>query len=343
MKVFEPRKRIALDVGSIEDPEVKESINQLAELQKDVGQLNNGLSTQIRAAEAELQTMLNRMKEADQKLTQLLDSIKAQTQSLVNAALQYIQMNQLDLSEQTGPKFRDSFVYMMKDAVSNLQQIVNGLQNQAGSVLTQSAEVPEDMDVEVESEVVSPPMSPEPSSLVTSSIKERIAAIFPQVMQTIEKIEPMLNQADGVKQNNEQIVTQLQEVIGTVTQKQTPQPEQTEAFTPEAPVEEAPVEEGFEPPEGIPEGEVEEAEAVEEGLPAEEAPEEEGGEPVAEEAVAEEEPVEEEPVEEEPVEEAVAEEEPIEKEEPAEEPTPKTEPAPEPAETETTEEVVEEE
>ena len=53
MKIYEPRKRIALNIEAIEDSEIREILKDVSELQKSVDGLNNGFSSQVKIAEQE--------------------------------------------------------------------------------------------------------------------------------------------------------------------------------------------------------------------------------------------------------------------------------------------------
>jgi hypothetical protein len=288
MDIYEPRKRIALDVEAIQDSEVKELLTKLSELQKEVQGLNSGLGTQVNAGIQEAQAMIEKMTKVNQDFDEMLSSIKNQVQQLTNAAIQYVQMNSAGLQDEQ-PKFRDSFLYITKQATSNIQKLVSGIQTQVGDVLQVIADsTPIQMDMQPDEAAVD--MTPE--NLLTSSInaardslRQRIAALLPAVMKTIEKIEPIVNQANNVNQNTEKLVLQLQDVIGTIPQTEEPVVEETEAFNPDIPAAEVDEAAGLEEDMNL-----EEAPAAEIEAPAEEAAEEpaaafegEPGEPAAEE------------------------------------------------------------
>ena len=309
MKTYTPRTRIALNIETIEDSEVREILTGLSALQNKVQSLNSGFSSQVAAAEQEAQAMITRMKTADQQFNEVLNAIKTQVQTLTNSALRYVQMNSVNL-EDSKPKFRDSFVYLTNDALTNLTQLVDGLQTQLGGIInTQTDGTQTDLDMKVD-EVNSPDMTPQ--NLLVSAIRKRLANLLPVVMQTVEKLEPIIQQAKTVNQNNEKIVGQLQEVMGSIPEAQAPVVEETEAFSPDIPAEEVEEAEGMEeemgleppaepgeatgvdsieidvdadmtPPEeeAAPEEATEEA-PEEEGEPAPEDVEEEGGEPAPE-------------------------------------------------------------
>ena len=328
MDIYEPRKRIALDVEAIQDSEVKELLTKLSELQKEVQGLNSGLGTQVNAGIQEAQAMIEKMTKVNQDFDEMLSSIKNQVQQLTNAAIQYVQMNSAGLQDEQ-PKFRDSFLYITKQATSNIQKLVSGIQTQVGDVLQVIADsTPIQMDMQPDEAAVD--MTPE--NLLTSSInaardslRQRIAALLPAVMKTIEKIEPIVNQANNVNQNTEKLVLQLQDVIGTIPQTEEPVIEETEAFNPDIPAAEVDEAAGLEEDMNL-----EEAPAAEMEAPAEEAAEEpaaeeteatpeaaeEEGEPAADEETEE---ILEEPEEEAIIEEGEAAPEPEAAEEPAKE------------------------
>ena len=335
MDIYEPRKRIALDIESIQDSEVKAILTNLSELQKEVQTLNNGLGTQVEAGIQEAQAMIEKMTKVNQDFDQMLDSIKSQVQQLTNAALQYVQMNNAGLQDDQ-PKFRDSFVYITKQAASNIQKLVDGIKTQVGDVLQVVADSsPIEMDMQPEEEAA---VDMTPENLLTSSInaakevfKKRIAALLPAVMKTVEKIEPIVNQANNVSENTEKLVQQLQDVIGTIPQTEEPVVEETEAYNPDISSEEVeeaagleedmgldsdePTEEGMAAPieEVAPAAEEEAAPAPAEEEAEEETPaaDEEAGEPAPEAAEETEEVIEE------PEEEAIIEDEPAKPVEPA--------------------------
>jgi uncharacterized protein YukE len=295
MIVFKPRKRIALEVNTIEDAEVRGVVEKLALLQQETNKMNNGLDAQIQVAKQELQEMINKMDGANQNLNTLLESIKSQVAVLVDAAVKYQQVAQTGFEE--GPKFKASFIYLMRDAVNNLAQVVEGLKNQNGVVVSEPQQTTEEFKVSpTEESVNSPEMTPEPSSVVkTSSAKEilesykssiRIANVYQDIMQSIEKLNPIVDSAKNVTNKNNDLMGELQEVMGAVVEKASPELEETEAFSPEGgmELEEPAAEGGLEAPEeegGITEGEIEEAMDVEEEIGGEAA--EEGGEPADEE------------------------------------------------------------
>jgi len=291
MRVFKPqRSRTALDVTTIEDTELRGVMEKLTLLQQETNQMNNGLSAQVRVAEQELQNMLKRMKDANQNLDDLISSIKTQVSNLVDASVKYVQSTQAGLNED--PKFRASFIYLLRDAVGNLTQVVAGLKDQAqGIIVDQPVEEAEGFEVSEEANT-SPDMSPEPSSVVkTSSAKEiissyksslKIAAVYQEIMKAIEKLEPIVESAKNVTVKNKELMGELQEVMGSVAQKTAPEAEETAAFSPEGGIE---LQENA-PEEGIPEDEVGEAMDVEFEEPAEETPAEESEVDAAEEAGA---------------------------------------------------------
>ncbi len=354
MKTYYPQQRnkIALNLETLNDSEVKGILTQLETLQKETKGLNSSFSTQAQAAEQEVQSILNKIKKTDTEFNQLLESIKTQIQQIINSSLKYIQMNEGDLTTEP-PKFRDSFIYLTKDAVSNLQELVNGLKGQLGDILTTEVEQAQEIEMDLNtSDVINPPLTPEPSKLLQSSIREITANILDEVMKTVEKIEPILNQAKGVEQNNKEIVGKLEEVVGTLSQTQTP--EEDSAFSPELEMQETP--EGINTEvvetseEEIPEAEVEEAGELEGDFeaPATEEPisEVEEDEDISEieEVSGGEELEESEPKEpkepKEPVEKAEP-KEPVEKVEPKE-PAEKAEPAEKPEPKESVETIIEE-
>jgi hypothetical protein len=291
MKIFTPtRKRVALNVDEIQDSEVKEVLKDVANLQNEIKNLNNGFSSQVQAAEQEAQAMIEQMNNTNQKLNEVLSSIKEQAQQLTNASLNYVQLNRGGLNEED-PKFRDSFLYLTKDAVSNLSQLLEGLKSQAGNILTVNTDGTEpiaelNMDAD---DSIKPELTPE--KMLTSAIRKRIAELIPVVMQTVEKLNPIINQAQNVNQNNEKIVSQLQEIINAVSPAQEPEIEDTEAYTPIPTTEEV--------EDSIPEEEVDSASGLEERMGLEN----EDVEPMTEEPAE----IEEEVSEEEPAEEATEE------------------------------------
>jgi len=289
MKVFIPnRNRVALDVNSINDPDLRQALTKLAGLQQETRNLNNGLSPKIQMVEQEIANTLSQMKQADQQLTDVLNTIKTQISSLTDAAVRYVQMGESSIDEE--PKFRKSFVYMVEDAVGRLDQVLGALKEKAGGLLTNAPAVPAGTaggftsPTESVQEVVSPPVAPEPANLVTSSIRNRIAVALKQFLENIKQIQPILEQATASIQKNEEVMKEINEVMGAVSEVATPEPENTELFSPEE--EAAPAEPGdeFAPPEE----EVGEATSIEEtgDLGEEEVPEEEV--PVVEEAPEEE-------------------------------------------------------
>ena len=79
MKVFMPnRNRVALDVNSIQDSDLRQALTKLATLQQETRNLNNGLSPKVQIAEQEVNNILNQLKSADQTLTNVLNNIKTQ-------------------------------------------------------------------------------------------------------------------------------------------------------------------------------------------------------------------------------------------------------------------------
>jgi len=89
MDIYEPRKRIALDVESIQDSEVKGLLTTLSELQKEVQTLNSGLGTQVEAGIQEAQAMIEKMTKVNQDFDQMLTSIKNQVQQSSNSSFKY--------------------------------------------------------------------------------------------------------------------------------------------------------------------------------------------------------------------------------------------------------------
>jgi len=282
MRIYKPRKRIALNVETIEDAEVREILKELSALQKETNGLTSGFSSQVQIAEQEAQAMISKMKQTSQQFEEVLTGIKSQVQQLTNSALKYIQMNNANLGDQK-PKFRDSFIYLTKDAVSNLKQLVEGLQNQVGDILGVQGDGTQ-VEIGLENDGLDTDMTPD--NLLTSSINSKnmfkaafaeaydevikIAAVLPSVMQTVEKLTPIINQAKTVNQNNEKIVTQLQEVMGAVPEAKETELEETEAFSTDIPAEEVDEATNLEEDMNL------EEEATNEDMtaPAEEAPEE---------------------------------------------------------------------
>lgn len=322
MKVFTPnRTRTALDVNSVQDPDLRNTLQKLAGLQEETRNLSNGLTPKVQMIEQEVNTILNQMKQADQQLSEVLNSIKTQISSLTSSAVRYVQMGESALGEK--PKFKKSFMYMLDDAVGRLDQVLNALKDNTGGLLTDApaASMNNAVDgftapTQAVGDVVSPPVAPEPASLVTSSVRSRVAVGLKEFMESIKKISPIIEQSAASINKNNEVMNEINEVMNAVSEVSAPEPEEKELFSPE---EAAPTED-FSPPEEevgaatkIEEsGGLEEnpTETTEEEAPVEETTEEKTEEPVKE---TEEEATEEEaPIEEETEEEEVIEEEPTE-------------------------------
>lgn len=282
MRVFSPqRNRIALDVNNIQDEELKKIMTSLASLQKESNQMYNGLSEKIGVAEQELQTMIRKMNETNNNLNELIDSLKTQMSNLVSNSVEYLETTNLGLED---PKFRASFVYLLKEIMGNLSQTINTLKEKAEFAITEEPVTESEENFEIESEsFISPNMTPEPSEISrTSSI--RIAAVYQEIMQSVENIKPIVESAQNRLTENQEMMNQLQEVMDSVKQKEVPEIEESEAFSPEFNQEEINEDETKE---WIPEEEVEEVMKMEEDQEAtedqEETPETEEEEEVVEE------------------------------------------------------------
>ena len=198
MRVFKPRVRVALDVESIDDTEVKGIMSNLANLQTEVNSMNNGYASQVKAGIQEAQAMIDKMNKTNQEFDTLLTDIKNQLQQLTNIAIQYVQSSTSGIDKE--PKFRDSFLYLTKDATANLQQLVDYLNSKVGESLKVVADsTPVSIDMKPNTSV---DMTPE--NLLTSSInmakdklRKRIAALLPAVMKTTEKINISRKQNDA--------------------------------------------------------------------------------------------------------------------------------------------------
>jgi len=295
MKVYIPnRTRVALDVNSIQDPDLRQALTKLAGLQQETRNLSNGLTPKVQMVEQEINNTLNQIKQADQQLTDVLNTIKTQISSLTDAAVRYVQMGDSSIGDE--PKFRKSFVYMIEDAVGRLDQTLSALKEKAGGLLTTAPVVPAGTaggftaPTEQIQNVSTPPVAPEPASLV-SSVRNRVAIALKQFMESVKQIQPLLEQAAANINKNKEVLNEINEVMGAVSEVAVPEPETPELFSPE----ETPTngEEKFSPPEE----EVGAATEIEEtgDLGVEETTKEK---PAEEEVVPEEEPTEEEPVEE---------------------------------------------
>jgi hypothetical protein len=318
MRIFTPQKRsrVALDVNSIQDPDLRQVLAKLAGLQEETNNVVNGLSPKVQIAEQEIQGILNQLKATDQNLTDVINNIKTQISALTSSAIRYVQMNEGGLAEEE-PKFRKSFIYMVEDAVGKLEQVVSSLKGKNGlmvpgvvSETNNSAFSSPESNQSVQTDI-----APEPASLITSS-RKKVAVALREFVDSLKEIEPLLSQAGANLEKNNETMNEINEVMNAVSETMAPEPENTELFSPEGEAAEgdmAPPEEEVGEAADIEEsGELEEPAAEEPAEEAEPAAEEETAEPAAEEETAEPAAEVEETVEEEATEEPAAEEEPAE-------------------------------
>jgi len=279
MKVFIPnRSRIALDVNSVQDPDLRNTLQKLAGLQEETRNLSNGLTPKVQMIEQEINNILNQIKQSDQKLSEVLNSIKTQISTLTDAAVRYVQMGESKLGDE--PKFKKSFMFMLEAAVSNLDQVLTALKDNTGGLLTNAPVAPVGnttvdgfaAPAPAVGDVVNPPVAPEPASLVTSSVRTRIAVGLKEFLESIKKVTPVIEQSAAKITKNDETISEINEVMSAVSEATAPEPEASELFSPEEAAQEpASPEEDFSPP---PE-EVGEATDIEESGDLEEAPVEE--------------------------------------------------------------------
>jgi len=299
MKVFTPnRNRIALDVNSVQDPDLRNTLQKLAGLQEETRNLSNGLTPKVQMIEQEINNILNQIKQSDQKLSEVLNSIKTQISTLTDAAVRYVQMGEAALGDE--PKFKKSFMFMLGAAVNNLDQVLTALKDNTGGLLTNTPVAPMGnatvdgftAPTQAPGSVVNPPVAPEPASLVTSSVRTRIAVGLKEFLESIKKVAPVIEQSSAKIIKNDETINEINEVMSAVSEATTPEPEATELFSPEETAQEsavpAPADDFAPPPEEVGEAtEIEESGDLEKEAPVEEEAAEE--EPTPDEAPEEEE------------------------------------------------------
>ena len=280
MKVYTPnRSRTALDVNSIQDPDLRNTLQKLAGLQEETRNLSNGLTPKVQMIEQEINNILNQIKQTDQKLSEVLNSVKTQISTLTDAAVRYVQMGEAALGDE--PKFKKSFMFMLEAAVNNLDQVLSALKDNTGGLLTDAPVAPMGnatvdgftAPTQAVGDVVSPPVAPEPSSLVTSSVRSRIAVGLKEFLESIKKVAPVIEQSAAKIVKNDETINEINEVMSAVSEAAAPEPEATELFSPEEAAKEpaAPADEFAPPPEEVGEAtEIEESGGLEEEAPVEE-------------------------------------------------------------------------
>ena len=248
MRVFTPnRQRVALDVNSVQDPDLRNTLQKLASLQEETRTLSNGLTPKVQLIEQEVTNILNQMKQADKQLSDVLNTIKTQISSLTDYAVRYVQMGESGIDEK--PKFKKSFMYMLEDAVSRLDQTLEALKNNSGGLLTTApVSTEEGFAAPAEGSVVSPPVAPEPASLVTSSVRNRVAVGLKEFMESIKKVQPVIEQSAVAINKNKEVINEVNEVMNAVSEASSPEPESTELFSPEETNQEPATSDNFSPP-----------------------------------------------------------------------------------------------
>jgi len=186
------------------------------------------------------------------------------------------------------PKFKKSFMFMLEAAVNNLDQVLSALKDNTGGLLTNTPVTPMGnattdeftAPTQAVGDVVNPAVAPEPSSLVTSSVRTRIAVGLKEFLESIKKVAPVIEQSSAKIIKNDETINEINEVMSAVSEAAAPEPEATELFSPEEAAQESatPADEFAPPPEEVGEAtEIEESgdlespeETTEEEAPAEE-------------------------------------------------------------------------
>lgn len=250
------RRRIALTLDDVENPEVKRSAASLIELHERTSSLTNNLSTQVKAVREQVDGVLARLRETDEDLTELLTKMNSQVSALTDAVLQYqsLQNQGLDLDE----RFSDSFSYVLKNALVNLERAADALEDRPTAVGLKE----EEGEVELSRRLPPPSTGLAPSSLLTTaSLKSNVtrrdenterrvlllsgrlaalgkqghrqAGLFGTVIKTVEELQPLLVQLRSVLERNDELLEELQNVFNAVYMSREPSSHEPEEYAPE--------------------------------------------------------------------------------------------------------------